>query len=216
MTGMRLAKTLLASTAAVVFTAGAVAAPTAFAEEHNTGASWLRSLVAEVITQQAVTVAPAAVSAPVAAVRKNNAKPRAEQCKDQTIKVLREAGFTGANLREAYAIAWRESNGQADLGPGHPGYNGEDMGLFQFNRPTFSDQSWWDEDMLLDGAYNAGVAYKLSKGGRSWWLWGLDGQGNTDAEAYQGIWSEDQIYNWITAPFQKYAKQFDKLPEACH
>jgi len=118
--------------------------------------------------------------------------------------VLYEVGFRGENLREAWAIAMRESNGDPEVGPGHWAYNGFDMGLFQLNRPSFSEQSWWYEDLLLDPHYNASVAYALSNGGRSWWPWGLDGQGRTDAGAYAPIWTEEEIDSMITVPYRKF------------
>jgi len=214
MTGMRLAQTLTASTAAIILTAGAVVAPAVFAEE-TTASTSTTSATVQAALQTPATTTPA-VTVRAAAVKKDKKKKKAARtCMDPVIQVLRSVGFTGSNLREAYAIVWRESNGQADLGPGHPQYNGSDMGLFQFNRPTFGGEKWWNESKMLDATYNASIAYKLSKGGKSWYLWGLDGQGNTNAGAYAGIWSSDQIYAWITEPYQRYAKQFDKLPSAC-
>jgi excisionase family DNA binding protein len=52
-----------------------------------------------------------------------------------------------------------------------------DFGLFQFNRAAWSRADWWDERQLLDGAYSAAVAYKLSQGGRTWYPWDINGRG---------------------------------------
>lgn len=134
--------------------------------------------------------------------------PSACVAADPLALVLFEVGFRGDNLREAWAIAMRESGGDPSIGPGHWAYNDYDLGLFQINRPAFSGQSWWREDLLLDAHYNASVAYALSNGGRSWWPWGLDGQGRTDAEAYEAIWTPEQIENMITIPFQKFYRQY--------
>lgn len=127
---------------------------------------------------------------------------------NELASVLFDVGFRGDNLREAWAIAMRESSGDPTLGPGHPSYNGFDLGLFQLNRTSFSGESWWDEQALLDPHYNASIAYSMSKGGRSWWPWGLDGQGNTDAGAYRSIWTQEEIDTMITIPFQKYYRAY--------
>lgn len=218
MTGMRLAQTLTAATATIILAAGAAAAPAVFAEETAPS----KTVISATVQAALQTPAPAAevtaatsAPAPRAAAKGKDKKKGPRTCTDPVVQILREVGFKGANVREAYAIVWRESNGHADLGPGHPQYNGSDVGLFQFNRPTFGGESWWNEKKMLDGHYNASIAYRLSKGGKPWYLWGLDGQGNTNAAAYAGIWSSAQIYAWITEPYQRYVKQFDKLPAAC-
>ena len=125
------------------------------------------------------------------------------ECSDPLVRILRKAGFKGDNLREAWAIAMRESGGNPKLGPGHSAYNGEDVGLFQFNRPTFSSEPWWDERKLLTSNYSARLAYDLSQGGSNWWLWGLDGEGNLDPGAYTAVWSAEEIQDWIVEPYQK-------------
>ena len=125
-------------------------------------------------------------------------------CDDKLAKILYKAGFRGENLHEAWAIAMRESNG-IPTKIGH----GSDFGLFQFNYPSHYDKDWWDSEKLLDPLYNAKVAFKISDGGRDWSQWGLDGNGNTQAQLYRNYgWSQWKIDNWITIPYQKYYEQY--------
>jgi hypothetical protein len=125
-------------------------------------------------------------------------------CNDKLAKILYRAGFRGENLHEAWAIAMRESRGiPTQIG------HGSDFGLFQFNYPSHHDKEWWDSEKLLDPLYNAKVAFQMSDGGKDWSQWGLDGQGNTQAYLYRNYgWSEWQIDNWITIPYQKYYEQY--------
>ena len=125
-------------------------------------------------------------------------------CNDKLAKILYRAGFRGENLHEAWAIAMRESRGiPTQIG------HGSDFGLFQFNYPSHYDKEWWDSEKLLDPLYNAKVAFQMSDGGKDWSQWGLDGQGNTQAHLYRNYgWSEWQIDNWITIPYQKYYEQY--------
>jgi len=131
-----------------------------------------------------------------------------EGCQNRLVQLLARAGFSGEDLREAWAISMRETGGRAEVGAGHPDFNGADFGLFQFNKPTFAGEPWWDDAALLDGDYNARVAYHLSRGGKTWYLWGLDGQGRTNPVVYASIWTSEQIDNWITRPYQKFYALF--------
>lgn len=140
---------------------------------------------------------------------------RVGECSNPLVRLLYRVGFRGPNVREAWAIAMRESRGQARLGPGHPQYNGSDVGLFQWNRPSWSNAEWWDEKKLLNGHYNASIAYTMSKGGRTWGPWGLTGSGELDASRYVSVWSAWQIQAWIWEPFQRFSREFADLPAAC-
>ena len=131
-----------------------------------------------------------------------------EGCRNQLVQLLAGAGFRGEDLREAWAIAMRETGGREELGPGHPDFNGADYGLFQFNKPSFASQPWWNDAALVNGEYNAKVAYYLSRGGRTWYLWGLDGRGRTNPVVYASIWTPQQIEDWITKPYQRFYAQF--------
>lgn len=133
----------------------------------------------------------------------------AEKGTDKLTGWLKEAGFQGQALRVAWAVAMRESSGDPTLGPGHPEYNGYDMGLFQWNRPSWSDESWWDEKRLLEPVYNARVAFKISRGG-TWWLpWGLSGDGMKMDASYYPMWDAEKQREWI---WENYKKWYDKFP----
>lgn len=96
----------------------------------------------------------------------------APACTDPVVSVLHSAGFRGKALRYAYGIVMRESKGHAiAVSPGH------DYGLFQWNRAAWSRATWWDPVRLLDPAYNAAVAFKISQGGRTWYPWDINGRG---------------------------------------
>lgn len=135
------------------------------------------------------------------------AKPRSKpswSCSNKLANTLYRAGFRGENLHEAWAIAMRESHGIEDEIS-----NGVDVGLFQFNYPSWGRQPWWDWNLLLDGEYNARVAFKISKGGSDWAHWGLDGNGNPAPYIYRGVgWSEWRIQNWIVIPYDTYYQQY--------
>lgn len=124
-------------------------------------------------------------------------------CPNQLVQLLAGVGFRGEDLREAWSIAMRESGGREEANR-----KGIDWGLFQLNKPTFGGQRWWNDQAVLNGEYNARVAYYLSQGGRTWYPWGLDGHGNTNAGAYDSIWTPEQIYAWITKPYQEWYAKF--------
>lgn len=135
--------------------------------------------------------------------RSSRSKP-AWSCDNPLAMTIYRAGFRGENIREAWAISMRESHGVEDQIT-----NGVDVGLFQFNYPSWGNQSWWDWDLLLDGDYNARIAFKVSKGGSDWAHWGLDGNGNPDPKIYRGVgWTEWQIQHWIVLPYRKYYDQY--------
>ena len=131
---------------------------------------------------------------------KNQRMPR--MCNDQLYRWLYDAGFRGHNIREAWAIAMRESNGKPTQIS-----NGVDHGLFQFNRPSWGGKSWWNTQMLLTPVYNAKIAYQLSDGGNNWQPWGMGDHNEFNFTNY-GMWSEWQLYNWIVEPYQRYYAQY--------
>lgn len=144
------------------------------------------------------------VDAKKSAAETHKLPKRIEGCKNRLARTLYKAGFRGKNLREAWAIVMRESHG-------HPRSisRTNDFGLFQINKATWSKQKWWKEHRMLDPHYNARVAYRMSKGGKSWLPWGLDGAGRPNPALYRGAgWSPQQIQQWIVKPYQKYYKQF--------
>ena len=94
-------------------------------------------------------------------------------CTDPVVATLHSAGFRGRALRYAYGIVMRESRGN----PRAISARRADFGLFQFNRAAWSRAAWWSERQLLDGAYSAAVAYKLSQGGKTFYPWDINGRG---------------------------------------
>lgn len=122
------------------------------------------------------------------------------KCKNKLANWIYNAGFRGHNIREAWAIAMRESNGIPST------VSGEDYGLFQFNYSSWSNKLDWDR--ILDPEYNAKAAFKLSKGGKSWVPWGMRDHREWDNASYAGIWSDDQFYAWVIEPYERYYAQF--------
>jgi len=119
-------------------------------------------------------------------------------CANPLAVVIHEAGFRGENAREAWAIAMRESRGQARVISAT-----NDYGLFQLNYSAHHRQPWWDSQRLLTPLYNAKVAYKLSQGGRTWYPWDIDGQGR-----HLGRYTS-------TATYRVYRHWYARYPQAC-
>ena len=133
---------------------------------------------------------------------------RIKQCGDWLARLLSRSGFEGENLREAWAIVMRESGGRADAVSVT-----NDLGLFQINTATWRKQPWFDREMLLTKRYNATVAHTLSRGGRTWYSWGLDGHGRPDARAYvKAGWSDDRIIGSIVMPYVQWYAQYPCRP----
>ncbi len=122
---------------------------------------------------------------------------RLRTCGDWLTRLLSRSGFEGENLREAWAIVMRESGGRADS-VSETG----DLGLFQINTDTWEDEEWFDRALLLTRRYNAQVARQLSRGGRTWYSWGLDGHGRPDPGAYvKAGWTDQRITSQIVIPY---------------
>jgi hypothetical protein len=143
---------------------------------------------------------------------KSTKKKTVKVCKNKLVVLLREVGFKKANLKEAWAVAMRESRGNAKSIS-----STQDYGIFQFNKFTHSKEKWWNSKKLLDARYNANIAFKMSRGGKTWYPWGLDGQGKVKAQVFRGSgWSDERIKSDIEAPFDKFVKEFRALPAHCH
>lgn len=86
--------------------------------------------------------------------------------------LLKRVGFTDAEKRRtAWAVAMRESSGTVDV-IGGPNSNGSyDWGLFQINDAAHKGNVDWSR--ILDGEYNAGLAYGWTDGGDDWGAWAL-------------------------------------------
>jgi len=133
---------------------------------------------------------------------------RIKQCGDWLTRLLSRNGFEDENLREAWAIVMRESGGRADAVSVT-----NDLGLFQINTATWRKQPWFDREMLLTKRYNATVAHTLSRGGTTWYSWGLDGHGRPDARAYvKAGWSDERIVDSIVMPYVQWYAQYPCRP----
>lgn len=93
-------------------------------------------------------------------------------CTNVLANSIHDAGFRGENVKEAWAIAMRESGGRPDAIS-----STGDYGVFQFNRAAHHGQEWWDTKKLLTREYNIKVAYRVSKGGKWWGPWDMSGKG---------------------------------------
>jgi hypothetical protein len=91
--------------------------------------------------------------------------------------MLKAVGFKGQDLKEAWAIAKKESNGQPIRFNGNTRTGDSSYGLFQINmisdlgperRDKFNLKTNFD---LLNPVTNAKVAYHMSKGGQNWSAW---------------------------------------------
>jgi hypothetical protein len=100
----------------------------------------------------------------------------------QLEELLWSVGFEGKNLRTAWAIAKRESNGRPMAYNGNKSTGDSSYGIFQINmigdlgpnrREKFDLRS---NILLFDPVVNAEIAYYMSNGGQDWSAWrGLDG-----------------------------------------
>lgn len=116
-------------------------------------------------------------------------------CKNVLAQRLYKGGFRGENLREAWAVAMRESGGRPDAIS-----STGDYGVFQFNRAAHSGQPWWNTNRLLTSGYNIGVAYRMSQGGKTWYMWDIGGKGQ-----HLGRYSPRSVY-------EKYRYWYGKYP----
>jgi hypothetical protein len=156
----------------------------------------------------AVAVAGALLATAPVAVASAEPSPmmRTKPCKDRVVKWIKQAGFKGANVRVAWAIAQRESNG-------NPNENTmPDLGLMQLNTTAWQGTKYWPAN-VYDPVQNLTAVRRMVKD-MGWQPWGLrvrNGQVSYDFSSY-GSWSSWQHAHWIVIPFEKYYAQF---PKAC-
>lgn len=125
-------------------------------------------------------------------------------CGDRVVKWIWEAGFRGQNVRVAWAIAQRESNGN----PNESTY--PDLGLMQLNAPTWQGTKYWPAD-VYDPVQNLTAVKKMVRD-KGWGPWGLrvkNGKVSYNFASYS-MWSSWQHQNWIVIPFERYYSQFPK------
>lgn len=97
--------------------------------------------------------------------------------KTDLVKLLSAVGFKGQDLREAWAIAMKESRGNPLSHNGNRKTGDNSYGLFQVNMLGSMGQERRDKfnldynAELLDPVVNAKVAYHMSNGGKNWSAW---------------------------------------------
>jgi hypothetical protein len=91
--------------------------------------------------------------------------------------LLKTVGFKGHDLKEAWAIAKKESNGQPVRYNGNTDTGDSSYGLFQINMignlgPARRDKFNLNANSdLLNPVKNAQIAYHMSDGGKDWSAW---------------------------------------------
>jgi hypothetical protein len=148
----------------------------------------------QVYAKSNAPIATEALEKPVV-INKATTKPnKKKKCKNWLVQELHDTGFRGKNLREAWAIVMRESGGREDAISAT-----NDYGMFQFNRAAWSGQDWWDSNKLLTREYNAKVAFRISRGGKTWYPWDIDGQGR-----HKGAYTSSGTYSTYVKWYNKY------------
>jgi hypothetical protein len=97
---------------------------------------------------------------------------------DKDLKnLLKLVGFEGQNLKEAWAIAKKESNGRPFAFNGNTQTGDSSYGIFQINMlgmlgPDRRDKYDLDHNAdLFNPVLNAQVAFHMSNGGENWSAW---------------------------------------------
>lgn len=116
----------------------------------------------------------------------------------ELVYVLESVGFSGFQLKQAWAIAKRESNGNANAFNGNPKTGDKSYGLFQINmigsmgpdrRAKYGLAS---NESLFNPYTNAKVAYAMSNGGSDWGPW------DVGSNAYNGGSNEPKYRYWLS------------------
>ena len=95
----------------------------------------------------------------------------------ELVELLSAVGFKGSDLKEAWAVAKKESNGRPLAHNGNTNTGDNSWGMFQINmigelgedrRKRFGLET---NAELLDPVVNASIAYYMSRGGEDWSSW---------------------------------------------
>lgn len=112
------------------------------------------------------------------------------------IAVLKSVGFKGSALKEAWAVAMKESTGRPKAHNQNTRTGDNSYGLFQINMigrlgPARLEKYGLDSyEDLFDPYTNARVAYQMSGGGEDWGPWGVG------PNAYNGG-TTGSYYKWL-------------------
>jgi hypothetical protein len=125
-----------------------------------------------------------ALEKPIVKIKKKY--KRSEQLSPKDLKaILYEAGFRGSNLKEAWAIAMKESTGRPRSHNDNPKTGDYSHGLFQINMigslgPARLKQYKLDSNKdLFNPLINAKIAFQMSNGGKNWSGWNGIGSSTT-------------------------------------
>jgi hypothetical protein len=128
-----------------------------------------------------------------------------KKCKDPIVKIIKNAGWKGKDVRIAWAVSWRESRHQ------HGVEYGGAYGLFQLQN-VHSNKPWWNWSTIHNHQSNANMAYQLWKGS-GWGPWGITKSGTGMDTSHYGGWSSWQHQNWIWKPYSH--AYYDLFPKEC-
>jgi hypothetical protein len=109
-----------------------------------------------------------------------------EQLSPRDLKaILYEAGFRGSSLKEAWAVAMKESTGRPRSHNDNPKTGDNSYGLFQINMigslgPARLEQYGLKTNKdLFNPLVNAKIAFQMSDGGKNWSAWSGIGSSTT-------------------------------------
>jgi hypothetical protein len=134
-------------------------------------------------------------------------------------KWLYSQGLSGQDLKNMWAIGMRESNGQ-NIGPGEPGFNGVDYGIFQINKThegLVKSMGYNSMDELMDPVKNLAVAKHMSNNWQNLGAWGVSSGGGMDYSSYGGSREAAMSrYDWWGANEKNTDMWFGQADAALH
>lgn len=124
--------------------------------------------------------------------------------KSKLLDTLMAAGFKGENLREAWAVAMRESGGRADAHNPDRSTGDNSYGMFQINMlgqmgkdrdKKFKQyvDGYTGPDSLFDPLVNARAAAYMTQKGKNWYHWDIDASGydgGSHSKKYQKFYAQ--------------------------
>lgn len=132
----------------------------------------------------------------IVAPEKPAAKKPGQFSEQDLIAVLKSVGFKGSALKEAWAVAMKESTGRPKAHNQNTRTGDNSYGLFQINMigrlgPARLEKHGLDSyEDLFDPYTNARIAYQMSSEGADWGPWGIG------PNAYNGG-TTGSYYKWL-------------------